>query len=143
MFLYGILWNMIWTLVCPDHFLLKIFYSPSIWTWKYDTLFILMESSSTPEAELITTKCQKKEFKLKVFWLSIYIYEKWSLQTQKQSIFHQNPYRKRNLKVILFYIHLRAWARIIWQFYNQKEQFILLNRMTFFSKYDFRGQNTF
>lgn len=32
-----------------------------------------MEWSSTPEAELITTKCQKKEFKLKGFWLSIYM----------------------------------------------------------------------
>ena len=87
-------------------------------------------------------KMSKKGVQIEGF-LAKYLYEKWSLQTQKQSIFHQNLYRKRNLKVILFYIHLRAWARIIWQFYNQKEQFILLNRMTFFSKYDFRGQNTF
>ena len=87
-------------------------------------------------------KMSKKGVQIEGF-LAKYLYEKWSLQTQKQSIFHQNPYTWKHLKVILFYIHLRAWARIIWQFYNQKEQFILLNRMTFFSKYDFRGQNTF
>ena len=141
MFLYGFLWNMIWTLVCPDHFLLKIFYSPNldlkIWHFVYFDGMVIHAWSRTHY-----NKMSKKGVQIEGF-LAKYLYEKWSLQTQKQSIFHQNLYRKRNLKVILFYIHLRAWARIIWQFYNQKEQFILLNRMTFFSKYDFRGQNTF
>ena len=37
-------------------------------------------------------KMSKKGVQIEGF-LAKYLYEKWSLQTQKQSIFHQNPYR--------------------------------------------------
>ena len=58
-----------------------------ILTWKLDKKFVCFDvlvvgaSSSAPEAELITTKCQKKKFKLNVeelfpanfFWVSLNI----------------------------------------------------------------------